>query len=169
MEPIIKDNMRPKVGTAAVVMRHDRADRVPEVLLLRRATNNKLMPGVWCLPGGWMEGTDAGPVAAAIRELEEETGLTAESGRVLTAGHNFFQHPEDGEWSCITLYVVLRGWMASSKNRSNDNEPCIMEPEKADSVGWFPVDSLPPGSEQLVPRMLFEKFSFEEEEQNGRA
>jgi len=46
-----------------------------DVLLLRRASTLGSHPGQIAFPGGRLETTDAGPVAAAIREAVEETGL----------------------------------------------------------------------------------------------
>lgn len=52
--------------------------RVPrdlDVLLLRRAATLGSHPGQIAFPGGRLEDSDAGPVAAALREAVEETGL----------------------------------------------------------------------------------------------
>lgn len=57
-----------------------RRGRVPgelDVLLLRRAATLSSHPGQIAFPGGRLEGTDSGPVAAALREAVEETGLDA--------------------------------------------------------------------------------------------
>jgi 8-oxo-dGTP pyrophosphatase MutT (NUDIX family) len=54
--------------------------RVPadlDVLLLRRAATLGSHPGQIAFPGGRLESGDAGPVAAALREAVEETGLDA--------------------------------------------------------------------------------------------
>ncbi|ASD21789.1 MULTISPECIES: NUDIX hydrolase [Cryobacterium] len=55
-------------------------DRVPrdlDVLLLRRASTLGSHPGQIAFPGGRLEASDAGPIAAALREAVEETGLDA--------------------------------------------------------------------------------------------
>jgi len=46
-----------------------------DVLLLRRASTLGSHPGQIAFPGGRLEASDAGPVAAALREAVEETGL----------------------------------------------------------------------------------------------
>jgi 8-oxo-dGTP pyrophosphatase MutT (NUDIX family) len=46
-----------------------------DVLLLRRAATLGSHPGQIAFPGGRLEPTDSGPVAAALREAVEETGL----------------------------------------------------------------------------------------------
>ena len=51
-------------------------DNINRVLLVKRSVEPK--KGFWCLPGGFMELGES-PEKAALRELEEETGL---SGRI---------------------------------------------------------------------------------------
>ena len=46
-----------------------------DVLLLRRAPTLGSHPGQIAFPGGRLEAADAGPIAAAVREAAEETGL----------------------------------------------------------------------------------------------
>ncbi|MDH6236784.1 CoA pyrophosphatase [Cryobacterium sp. CG_9.6] len=46
-----------------------------DVLLLRRASTLGSHPGQIAFPGGRLDATDAGPIAAALREAVEETGL----------------------------------------------------------------------------------------------
>jgi 8-oxo-dGTP pyrophosphatase MutT (NUDIX family) len=48
-----------------------------DVLLLRRASTLGSHPGQIAFPGGRLEASDAGPIAAALREAVEETGLDA--------------------------------------------------------------------------------------------
>ena len=50
-------------------------DRGVEVLLGRRSPDASFMPGVWVFPGGTLEG-DETPASCAIRELEEEAGIS---------------------------------------------------------------------------------------------
>ncbi len=46
-----------------------------EVLMFKRSETKKKFPGFWSIPGGHIdEGED--PLAAAIREVQEETGVT---------------------------------------------------------------------------------------------
>jgi 8-oxo-dGTP pyrophosphatase MutT (NUDIX family) len=51
------------------------------VLLTRRATHLKNHPGQISFPGGRIETRDAGPLEAALRETEEEIGLSREHVR----------------------------------------------------------------------------------------
>jgi 8-oxo-dGTP diphosphatase len=66
--------VRHRIGVAAVVL-----DDSGRVLLL----NHVFHPAVpWGLPGGWLE-RDEAPATAVLRELREETGLTAVLGPVI--------------------------------------------------------------------------------------
>lgn len=49
-----------------------------DVLLLRRAATLNSHPGQIAFPGGRLEASDDGPIAAALREAVEETGLDPE-------------------------------------------------------------------------------------------
>jgi 8-oxo-dGTP pyrophosphatase MutT (NUDIX family) len=64
---------------ASVIVLRD-TDGGPEVLLLQRNPEARFMGGAWVFPGGAVHEADErpgvpGPVAAAIRETEEEAGL----------------------------------------------------------------------------------------------
>ena len=48
----------------------------PEVLLLRRNPAQRFMGGAWVFPGGAVHEEDADHAGAAVRELEEEAGIT---------------------------------------------------------------------------------------------
>ncbi|MEQ4717018.1 CoA pyrophosphatase [Nonomuraea sp. B19D2] len=50
------------------------AERVPYTVLIKRAARGR-NPGQWALPGGRLDDGER-PVDAALRELEEETGVT---------------------------------------------------------------------------------------------
>jgi len=53
------------------------------VLLTERATHLKHHPGQISFPGGRIESSDASPLAAALRETEEEIGLSREHVRLV--------------------------------------------------------------------------------------
>ena len=54
-----------------------------DVLLTERAATLRSHAGQVAFPGGRIDGTDAGPAAAALREAEEETGLDPSGVEVL--------------------------------------------------------------------------------------
>jgi 8-oxo-dGTP pyrophosphatase MutT (NUDIX family) len=55
----------------------------PEVLLVQRNPAQRFMGGAWVFPGGAVNSGDAGPAATAVRELEEEAGITLPAGAEL--------------------------------------------------------------------------------------
>lgn len=57
--------------------------RYLDLLLLARATTLRSHPGQVAFPGGRVDAGDDGPVAAALREAEEETGLDPSGVEVL--------------------------------------------------------------------------------------
>jgi 8-oxo-dGTP diphosphatase len=67
-----------------------------KVLMHKRAENKAKWPGVWIGPGGHIdEGEDA--LTAAIREVEEETGVTLRSEDVVLKVLAFHHHVDRGE------------------------------------------------------------------------
>jgi 8-oxo-dGTP pyrophosphatase MutT (NUDIX family) len=59
---------------ASVIVLRD-GDSGLEVLLVQRNPEASFMGGAWVFPGGSVHEGDAGPVEAALRELEEEASL----------------------------------------------------------------------------------------------
>ena len=55
----------------------------PEVLLVKRNPEQRFMGGAWVFPGGATQDGDADEVQAAIRELEEEAGISLPPGAEL--------------------------------------------------------------------------------------
>lgn len=102
------------------------SDRHKRLLLVQR----KVAPqrGEWCLPGGFME-IDETPEAAALRELEEETGLsgTVEGLIGLKAAPNRIYHT-----------VLVMGYRVTPLNDA------IRPGDDAMAVRWFPYQELPP-------------------------
>jgi len=78
----------------------------------------------WGLPGGWLNRNEA-PADAGLRELREETGLTAVLGPVVQV----LREPRPGHIGIAYLARILPGGVSLS--------PEIIE------ARWFPVDELP--------------------------
>lgn len=71
------------------------------VLLLRRSEEKAFAPGLWTGIGGRVEPQDMGSVErAALREIREETGLSADEVRDLRIRVVFTQ-PEEGDISIV--------------------------------------------------------------------
>jgi 8-oxo-dGTP diphosphatase len=104
---------RPVVGVLAVVLRGDKA------LCVRRG--NPPLAGRWGFPGGVLELGET-VAAGAMRELFEETGVTAEPAGVLTVLDSL---ERDGEGRVRYHYVLVavRGlWRAGEGVAGDDAE-----------------------------------------------
>ena len=127
---------RPIVGVVAVVIRGDR------VLVVRRA--NPPMSGRWGFPGGVLE---LGETVAqgAMRELVEETGVTAEAAGPLTVIDTIDRDNEGRVRYHYTLVAVIGNWQAGEGVASDD----------ADEVAWLTraeiVDRNLPTAPALLP------------------
>jgi 8-oxo-dGTP pyrophosphatase MutT (NUDIX family) len=64
----------PRQAASIVVLRD--SEEGPEVLLVQRNPAQRFMGGAWVFPGGAVHAEDADHAAAAIRELEEEAGVS---------------------------------------------------------------------------------------------
>jgi 8-oxo-dGTP diphosphatase len=109
----------PKLAAGVLV------EREGQVLLVRRAVEPKL--GSWCLPAGYVE-YDEGPVAAAIREVREETGLTVRVTRLLAAYH-VRRDPRGAGVILVYSATPVAGQLAPG--------------DDASEVGYFAPDDIP--------------------------
>lgn len=113
---------RPRIGVGVIVMR---AGRI--LLGERRGSHGE---GTWATPGGHLEYAET-IEACALRELFEETGLTAEAIRFGPYTNDVF-HEEEKHY--VTLFVRAEGIQG---------EPAVREPEKCQRWEWFDWDGLP--------------------------
>ncbi len=70
--------------SAVLILFGDGSDG-PDLLFIQRSEGMRHHPGQPAFPGGSVDAEDAGPVAAALREAVEETGLDPEGVEVLGA------------------------------------------------------------------------------------
>ena len=113
---------RPIAAAIAVVLRGER------LLLVRRG--NKPDAGRWGFPGGKIEAGET-IMAAALRELGEETGVAAEAIEVLTAV-DVIRRDGDGRLHHYVLIAVLCRWIRGEGVAADD----------AEEAAWFELGAL---------------------------
>lgn len=113
----------PLPSVTAVVLDDD-----GRVLLVRRADN-----GAWALVTGVLEPGEQ-PAAGAVREIEEETGVTATAERILSVCALPLMRCANGD-QVHWLDVALRCRALRGEARVNDDESI--------DVGWFGRESMP--------------------------
>jgi len=102
----------------------------PDVLLIERSTTLRSHAGQPAFPGGAIDVGDAGPVAAALREAREETGLDPAGVDVLATLPAVWLPP-----SGFVVHPVLAWWRAPSAVRAAD-------PREVAAVARVPVSEL---------------------------
>lgn len=92
--------------------------RGESVLLIRRGTPPRA--GEWSLPGGRIEWGETAP-AAALRELEEETGVAAELLGFLAPVDGIFRSRDTGAvWAHYVLLDFAARWRAGDPRAGDD-------------------------------------------------
>jgi len=95
------------------------------VLLVKRSVEPKI--GFWCLPGGFMELNET-PEQAALRELEEETGLVGKIEVLL----GLYATP-----SALYHTILMLGYLIKSYTGT------LVAGDDAMDAAWFLFDELP--------------------------
>lgn len=117
---------RPAVTADIIILRKNNDEQF--VLLIER--KHTPFKGMWALPGGFLE-MDETLEAAALRELQEETGIT---GIELKQFHTFSKVNRDPRHRTIT--TVFIGYA--------DHNTSIVAGDDAANAKWFAIDELPP-------------------------
>lgn len=117
---------RPAVTADIIILKKSNDQQF--VLLIER--KHPPFEGMWALPGGFLE-MDETLETAALRELQEETGIT---GVELKQFHTFSKVDRDPRHRTIT--TVFIGF--------TENNISPVAGDDAANVQWFPMDKLPP-------------------------
>lgn len=125
-------NGRPVLGVIAVVRRGN------QVLLAQRSRGSYL--GKWGFPGGHVERGES-IVEAGMRELMEETGVTA-APRCVLPHLDVIRHGDDGAIAFhYVLLPVLADWISGDGVAADD----------AAAVRWITLDEMRSGVVALLP------------------
>jgi 8-oxo-dGTP diphosphatase len=125
---------RPVVGVIVVVRRG------AQVLLAQRSRGTYV--GKWGFPGGHVERGET-IVEAGMRELHEETGLTADPRGVLTHLDVIERNPDGSVLFHYVLLAVLADWRAGEAVADDD----------AAAVRWITLTEMEAGAVPLLPEV----------------
>jgi 8-oxo-dGTP diphosphatase len=104
--------------------------RGKKIFLMKRAGSTG--EGTWAIPGGKLEFKEH-PLHAAVREIQEETGVELSESDLELIGYTNDIHEKE------QLHFVSLTFIAKNINQ----EPRIMEPNKCTEMGWFDIADLP--------------------------
>lgn len=130
---ILDANDRPKVGVGVLVFNYTPTHGV-RLLCEQRKNRLNHGDGEWSVPGGWMEHGESFE-QAALRELAEETGLSATHARLVHTVVNTFPN----NLHCVTGFVVVRNWFPLP----GFDGPTIREPDKTAKLEWHQPECIP--------------------------
>ena len=120
---------RPWVGVGIVVWKGD------EILLVRRGRAPR--KGEWSIPGG---GQALGETVfeAAIREVNEETGLTVRPTAILTVVDSILRDAEDRPQFHYTLVEISAEWVTGEAVAADDVDDVrwVLPAQAGDFVRW---------------------------------
>ncbi len=121
---------RPIVAVLAVVVRGERA------LIVQRAQQPNA--GRWGFPGGVLELGET-VAAGAMRELREETGITAEPAGILDV-HDAIHRDADGRVQFHYTLIAVRGIWQSGDGAPADDAAAVAWVSRAEIVaGHYPT------------------------------
>ncbi|MEV0582892.1 CoA pyrophosphatase [Nonomuraea sp. NPDC050310] len=112
----------------------------PDVLLIQRSSRGRRHAGQPAFPGGGVDPEDGGPVGAALREAQEETGLDPAGVEVIGT------MPELYVWRSDNRVTPVVGWW---------HTPCAVHPaapDEVESVERVPVAELADPANRLKLR-----------------
>ena len=114
----------------AVLMLFGEGEDGPDLLLTERAHDMRSHPGQVSFPGGSVDPTDESPVAAALREAEEEVGLDPSTVDVLATLPELWLPPSN-----FAVTPVLAWWRENSPVR-------VVDPAEVHAVFRTPISEL---------------------------
>ncbi|MEW9554709.1 CoA pyrophosphatase [Nonomuraea sp. NPDC050783] len=140
----VPPSMRPPDGRgrlAAVLMLFGEGPLGPDVLLIQRSTRGRRHAGQPAFPGGGVDPEDDGPVEAALREAEEETGADPRGVQVLCALPELYLSHSDNR-----VTPVVAWWREPSAVHA-------ASPDEVDSVERVPIAELVDPANRVTLRL----------------
>lgn len=98
------------------------------VLLVRRASDSDAFPDYWALPGGFVEPGETS-LAAAVRELAEETGIEIGQDRLRLVAIGDAPHRDPRHWTVSAVYAAVIGEL-----------PVPVAADDAAEAEWIPLE-----------------------------
>ncbi|MFG1697081.1 NUDIX hydrolase [Nonomuraea sp. NPDC049309] len=135
--------LRPPDGrgrAAAVLMLFGEGPGGPDVLLIQRSTRGRRHAGQPAFPGGGVDPEDAGPIEAALREAEEETGADPRGVHVICTMPELYLTYSDNR-----VTPVIAWWREPSAVHA-------ASPDEVDSVERVPIAELVDPANRLMLR-----------------
>jgi 8-oxo-dGTP pyrophosphatase MutT (NUDIX family) len=107
----------PDVRRSAVLVLFGEGPAGPDVLLIERSAHLRSHAGQPAFPGGGIDPGDDGPVGAALREAQEETGLDPDGVEVLASLPDLWVPPSGN-----VVTPVLAWWRDPTEVRADEDE-----------------------------------------------
>ena len=149
--PVLADDELPQFAGGAASSCRLGAVAIPvdgqgRVLLTRRPRAMRTFPGCWVLPGGSVDPSDRSVCHAALRELEEETGLraTTEACTPLCLWESCYPTTIEG-WRAArqqgtrTAHFLVAFVAVSLPDVDGLTTPLRLQPSECDLATWVPL------------------------------
>ena len=109
-------------------------------MLLQRK-NTGFCDGEYSFIAGHVE-DDESFSAAAVREAEEEAGITVKEENLIPV---HFMHRNSDDSVRVDMFFLAEKW---------EGDPVNREPDKCSDLSWFPMDSLPESTISYIRRVV---------------